>query len=136
MNANELMIGDWVLNKNINKPMKLYPMMFSQMFRQNPNATTEDYNIYPIPLTAEILEKNGWRKYNNKSWLMFRDGCDELNILLGDNYTEIEYLNMIYNPEDNAEVNYGSSFGFPRIIFVHELQHIIRMFEIEKEIKL
>lgn len=46
MKANEMMIGDWVFNKNINKPMQVYPMMFSQMFRQSPDATTEDYNIF------------------------------------------------------------------------------------------
>jgi hypothetical protein len=62
MKANELMIEDWVYNKNIDKPMQVYPMMFSQMFRRTPNATTEDYNIFPIPLTPEILEKNGFTK--------------------------------------------------------------------------
>jgi hypothetical protein len=58
MKANELMIDDWVYNKNINEPMQVYSMMFSQMFRTRPDATTEDYNIFSIPLTAEILEKN------------------------------------------------------------------------------
>lgn len=62
MKANELMIEDWVYNKNIDKPMQVYPMMFSQMFRRTPNATTEDYNIFPIPLTPEILEKQGEQK--------------------------------------------------------------------------
>ena len=60
MKANELMIGDWVYNKNIGEPMQVYPMMFSQMFRSNPNAVTEDFNIFPVPLTKEFLIGNGF----------------------------------------------------------------------------
>ena len=49
MRAYELMVENWVYNKNIDKPMQVYPMMFSQMFRQTPDATTE-----------ESSPKHGW----------------------------------------------------------------------------
>ena len=63
-------------------------------------------------------------------------GCDKLNISMYNNSMDIEYLNIIHNYEDPDEVNYGHSFEFPRIIAVHELQHILRLCGIEKEIEL
>lgn len=44
MKTTELMIGDWVYNKNIDKPMQVYPMMFSQMFRRTPDALYDGWD--------------------------------------------------------------------------------------------
>ena len=116
MKANELMIGDWVYNKNIDKPMQVYPTMFSQMFRTRPDATTEDYNIFPIPITAEILEKNGFSKT-----------------------TEAEF-NYYQMPDDCFEIdinNVGCAYSVDVIIkYVHQLQHALRLCGIDKEIVL
>lgn len=146
MKAEELMVGNWVMWKNkavqvasISGIVYSFGRTDVILAHCNDQKTLETHDIKsisPILLTLEILEKNGWRRKNNRLWLFFRKGCDELNILYGENYTQIEYLNMIYNPEDNAEVNYGHSFEFPRIIYVHELQHILKLCGIEKEIVL
>ena len=131
MKANELMIGDWVYNKNIDKPMQVYPAMFSQMFRQKPDAKTEDYNIFPIPLTPEILEKNGFeirgkRKYflvpNDQSLAIKREpiiGANGNSFLIGHFW------------ERNKEFRW-----FAETDYVHELQHALRLCGIEHEITL
>ena len=143
MKAEELMIGDYVqLNgspyviEEISK--KGWVHMTDPVHNLRVQMSTDyilDF-IEGIPLTEEILKANGWRAGNNKAWLLLRLGCDEVNIMLGKNYAEIEYLNMCFNPEDPAEVNYGANFEFPRKVCVHELQHILRMYDVEKDLKL
>lgn len=122
MKANEMMIGDWLFNKNINKPMQVYPMMFSQMFRQSPDATTEDYNIFPIPLTDEILRNNGFEYFHK-------------------NYASISrehpfMLRMDKWPDENGLDAVWTIFEIIEIRYVHQLQHALRLCGIYKEIVL
>ena len=122
MKANELMIGDWVFNKNINKPMQVYPMMFSQMFRQRPDATTEDYNIFPIPLTDEILRNNGFEYFHK-------------------NYASLSYehpfaLRLDKWPDENGLGGVWTVCEIIEIRYVHQLQHALRDCGIDKEIKI
>ena len=121
MNAQDLMIGDWVYNKYIDKPMQVYPMMFSQMFRSHPDATTEDYNIFPIPLTPEILKKNGWKQDFDEVYV-WKDGAAHYISIDLDGKTRI-YVATLYI--------FGMALGY-----VHELQHALRLCGIEKEIEL
>ena len=134
MKAKDLMIGDWVYNKNIDKPMQVYPVMFSQMFRSNPDATTEDYNIFPIPLTAEILEKNGFK---NTSVVII--GTRKMRWVSDDTRTEITIwmddtlpMEIVKNVYYEDEVTY--TLPFPGT--VSQLQHALRLCGIEKEITL
>ena len=133
MKANELMIEDWVYNKNIDKPMQVYPMMFSQMFRRTPNATTEDYNIFPIPLTPEILEKNGFTKSTPPPGIHAR--CYEL-----DNKKDKYHLTIAdYNKYKRLLLNVDSKdsecFNI-KCDYVHEFQHALRLCGIDKTIEL
>lgn len=112
------MIGDWVYNKNIDKPMQVYPMMFSQMFRQTPDATTEDYNIFPIPITPEILKKNGFRL----------DTYSE-EFMSGKWWTRNDF---VIHESMNDSVG-RNNFSYK---YVHQLQHALRLCGIEKEIEL
>jgi hypothetical protein len=133
MKANELMIEDWVYNKNIDKPMQVYPMMFSQMFRRTPNATTEDYNIFPIPLTPEILEKNGFTKSTPPPGIHAR--CYEL-----DNKKDKYHLTIAdYNKYKRLLLNVDSKdsecFNI-KCDYVHKFQHALRLCGIDKTIEL
>jgi len=133
MKANELMIEDWVYNKNIDKPMQVYPMMFSQMFRRTPNATTEDYNIFPIPLTPEILEKNGFTKSTPPPGIHAR--CYEL-----DNKKDKYHLTIAdYNKYKRLLLNVDSKdsecFNI-KCDYVHQFQHALRLCGIDKTIEL
>ena len=141
MKANELMIGDIVQFNGspyiIEEISKKGWVHMTDPVHNLRVPMSSDYIldfIEGVPLTKDILETNGWKSLNNKAWLGLTIGCDEVNIMLGNNYAEIEYLNMCYNPEDPAEVNFGANFEFPRKVCVHELQHIMRMYDIDKEI--
>lgn len=130
MKSNELMIGNWLFNKNINKAMQVYPMMFSQMFRRTPEATTEDYGFYPIPLDARQLEKNGFRKTGP-------DGAPHLQsyVLAGD-YEDV-YAEEINDGTWKIDVD-CTEFDLPRqtamVSYLHQLQNWFRLCGIEKEI--
>ena len=68
MEANELMIGDWMFIKDY--PIKALPQKV-----KSEHFVRSLVEFEPIPLTSEILEKNG-RIYNNEDV----DG-DKINIL-------------------------------------------------------
>ncbi len=138
MKANALMIGDWVLyNPNVfiedeYEPTKAcYPTKIS---------SGEDLDLAvegcyaPIPLTPEILEKNGfivcenteirhdyiWHDNNSYIYVIFwNDG--NLLVKMETNLNEGRGINSVHNCD---------------IVFVHELQHCLKMVGIDKEIKL
>ena len=74
--------------------------------------------VEPIPLTAEILEKNGW-KYNE---LPFIQGWEQFGLLL-------------YAGGESYRINCGNNVAM-KIDSVHELQHALRLCGIDKEIVL
>ena len=75
MKANELMIGDWVIFGD--EPLKvqhIYNNGYDDIVAEIVEDGTNEYGVYeeikdvpvvycsPIPLTPEILEKNGWKR--------------------------------------------------------------------------
>ena len=136
MKANELMIEDWVLYKG-------EPYQIRQLGVYGENRDGEDYpavcigkpigigliiernKIESIPLTPEILEKNGFVK--NKYGEMILDeelGTSEIYLVLEPSYDEEYYWWRV-----NNEL-------ITKIKSVHELQHILRLCNIDKEIEL
>lgn len=128
MNANELMLGDWVIRKGVpEEPMCLYDMKVSAgiaYLDQDGRGVVQKFeNIEPIPLTREIFEKNGFV-------------CADLSF---------EDLYTGYGLHIYGEV-YGDVYGGWYIIcgtdvsmnvsHVHELQHALKLCRIEKEIVL
>lgn len=129
MRTTELMIGDWV-----------------SLFQGNPDGTScnvqvsyigeygevgiehcEEYTsancnlLFPIPLTSEILEHNGFEMQRDKS---------ELGTL--DTY----WLGSELGAFRIHRLNNGDyQFGLAKIKFVHQLQHALRLCGIDKEIK-
>lgn len=111
MKANELMIGDWVKSRT---------QMIVKIMGLSCDAPCE---YEPIPITAEILEKNGW------------DGID--------NYREYKILCGVFNDDYNCEIGldkFGRCFltfnGWEYSIYeikgVHELQHTLRLCGLNK----
>lgn len=72
----------------------------------------------PIPLTTEILEKNGWKRLYNDSSFWFNDN-------IGDS-AEFEEFNGHFSPK---------IFKLPIIHYVHQLQHYFFGLGIKIEIK-
>ena len=121
MKANELMIGDKVMVKVLSQIHDTYGLH---------TWTANDYSrgiqVKPIPLTAEILEKDGWERDIDKEW---------------------EYNNSHILPhycyqweKQNVRIKmYAGLEGFTisliigrRFYAVHELQHVLRLYGLDE----
>ena len=77
--------------------------------------------IEPIPLTKEILEKNGFIEYRKKCYrIEFGEG-----IYINADFTADEPFCSIHN---------RGYYATPVCKFVHQFQHALRLCGIEKEI--
>jgi hypothetical protein len=130
MKAEELMIGDWVRMH--------YPFdMDIDMRPERINVLTKgvDIDCEAIPLTSEILEKNGWKDISDHTL----KGCETfklhyeqrsfdfyITIKLRDYFKLESYDDRFYTL---CEMEFGCRF-------VHQLQHALRLCGIDKEIVL
>ena len=105
MNANELMIGDWV---QVPSELNRYKMLRSTF-------DMDEAILYePIPLTPEILKKNGFSVNYHEDDLCYAQSCGDVIGI------------HIYGTNGLMEEMYFK--------YVHELQHALRLCGIEKEI--
>jgi len=139
MQANELMIGDWVQVPGNDNPM------FLKVFGICPFLSGEYYAytnpiidrqplwlkiLEPIPLTPEILEKNFGRPYGLGWYDVYElkriEGEGIYYIRDAYRYPSKERFSII--KADDKEITFCS------LKYVHELQHALRLAGIEKEI--
>lgn len=130
MEANELMIGDWVLLAD--GPARVISIAQDGIYFEDKfgkGACPFD-KIRPIPLTVEILEKNGFEKISLKSGRVVYSLADDYYDLEAEEITDsiwrIEYFNV--------EASFPSCRDL--VGFVHEIQHFLNSHIIEKEIEL
>lgn len=125
MKASDFMIGDWVRNRFLpvgKGEYRVYPHWFS-LFK---DGELSDYGIEPIPLTPEILEKNGfdWDAAHVSQKLI----CGSVHICWG------FYKNCLSMSDwDN---NGDTQITSIRCEYVHQLQHVLHDCGIEKKIEL
>ena len=116
MKATELMIGDKVMVKVLSQIPNTYVL-----HTWTANDYSMDIQVKPIPLTAEILEKDGWERDIDKEW----------------KYNNSHILpHYCYQWEKrNVKIEmYAGLEGFTisliigrRFYTVHELQHVLRL---------
>lgn len=116
MKVNELMIGDWVMNPNDGKCYKIHTVTACEQTRlSNPYSLTDlEFHLgEPIPLTAEILEKNGF---------VFRGDNDTM---YGEYYlhNQSTFAIKMFNGY-LVGMCMGEDLEFD---YVHELQHALRL---------
>jgi hypothetical protein len=130
MKPNELMIGDWVWYNN-------QPYQIRQLGIYGVDRDGEDYpavcigkpngvglivgknEVEPIPLTTEILEKNGFKEY---------DGLYRLDI------TEGTFVNVDFKSKEPFVSIHNTCYrATPICRYLHQLQHALRLCGIEKE---
>lgn len=121
MKAKDLMVGDWIkLGKK--KIHKCYNVCgHTNDVSLDNGVFTNVMNLEPIPLTAEILEKNGFERVGT-SYILKESMFELTNPSHPDRYQDNYYVRI-------ARQN-------KRIMYVHNLQHIMKEFGIEKEIEL
>lgn len=121
MKPEEIMIGDWVLCPDNMQRQVRYLQVRPSVIGIGGSSYDED-EIQPIPLTPEILEKNGFSLQSDNTELFKLDtywlGC-ELGTF------RIHNLNKDW-----------WQFGLAKIRNVHELQHALRLCGINKEIEI
>ena len=130
MKTEELMIGDWV-------------RVPSELNREKQIRSTFDMDsavLYEaIPLTPEILEKNGWvrTKYSYGRDCMEIHGADKLPEGV-DNALSMARWSIDKNYQYHFLDLYMWKGGVMQhnVHYVHQLQHAFRIFGIEREIKL
>lgn len=133
MNLTDLAILDWVLINNTPHRIQAIDSIDAEMqaddelyYIGEDRYHLED-KIEGIPITTEILEKNGFYDRNTQ-WYYKRfwsNGCFDIAISLV--YREIEVSKVCGAGTDCEEVEYGSSIAFGNNICVHTLQHALRL---------
>ena len=132
MKAEELMIDDWVYNHESNQYQRVWQLDYDNVVLDG--YYSYDYNdIEPIPLTPEILEKNGWKvKEGFVQHGNFGDGPlmlwhTEENKILRNFIHELEISDLSTDKGFRVRIECN---------YVHELQHALRLCGIKKEIVL
>lgn len=136
----ELMINDWVKLNGSNYQVqvikkkgviKLYENTKYGEHEIELNTDWIEEFIEPIPLTPEILEKNGFKEDSETNGIYWRPDCRKFCIVkeLDTWYFAFRVLGEIVDKSSGyiciSECNY-----------VHKLQHALKLCEIEKEIVL
>lgn len=127
MKAAELMIGDWVMDGDM--PTRVTSITCDGIVETERRISNIEV-VEPIPLTPEILKKNGFGyteidPYSNVTHYYPGEPqyCADMDLHIGGIYKGIFWLNTYKNVISN-------------IRFVHELQHAFRICKIDKEIEL
>ena len=134
MKIRELSIGDWVMNLYANKPSRVIGLrtMFQDTYEiiavsdDTQYMLIEDnkelHNFEPIPLTPEILEKNGFEELKDKSWVGHNHHC------------HIQQHRSSWTLLANKRGFYRT-IRFEGLEFVHQLQNALRLAGVGKEIE-
>ena len=109
MKANELMIRDWVVVGS-GEPFKIGIIDPDFLFWNE---------VQPIPLTQEILKKNGFKEDGKRHWT------------LSDEYTGDDVIGLYEVANGFTMPTSGLTIGLQS---VHELQHLFRLCGITREI--
>lgn len=114
MKATDLMIGDWVCLKDDIKselPLKVDGVLIDDISLEGEGFLGGvDGLVRPIPLTPEILEKNGWKR--NKIYMDMK-AADYINFSWTDRCDETLFQNGYYMCDCK---------------YVHTLQHVLRLY--------
>ena len=131
MKANDLMIGDWVMDgKNI---AQITLITCDGIIETTFNKSSNIEVIEPIPLTSEILEKNGFTKSTPPPGIHARcyeldNKKDKYHLTIAD-YNKYKRLLLDVDSEDSECFNIKCDY-------VHEFQHALRLCGIDKTIEL
>lgn len=132
----DLSVGDWVLNRQ-GVPTKVQVIVSEGNMRCGEDAKPEHSvhiwvtDVEPIPITPEILEKNGWlppRKAIELDTWWWTNGVDKA--IEAYEYEGEWALTII----EQKEIQYRNRVGIG-LKYVHQLQHALRLAGVEKEIE-
>lgn len=132
LKISDLSVGDWVLNRK-GFPTKVQVITSEGNMRCGEDAKPEHSvhiwitDVSPIPITPEILEKNGFAFLpdDNPRHLRFVDG----NIFISTYKGRETFALYCYN-----DMGWAETFS-QTLRHIHQLQHALRLAGVEKEIE-
>lgn len=128
MKLEELMIGDWIMWKSDSSENE-FPVRVTLEMMQNELYKWNDRFGF-IPITSEILEKNGFVKRSDRD--------DKLGKM---EYYQFEDYGFVYHYSDgewefSLQNTQDHRLFSGYLNYVHEFQHALRLCKIDKEITL
>lgn len=135
MKTNELMIGDWVQVPCLIDKTEHYDAWCKVRQLRDDDLDVIGFKelkyneIVPIPITPEILEKNGFVEFIPHNWQIVID-----NIMI--ELRAPEHNMAIWLDWNEHDTGTYASYMLPRPDCVHELQHALKLYGINKEIEL
>lgn len=112
MKCRELMVKDWVANQ-YGTPIQIYSTGDNGAYANTGDTLwvfeDNEYKPQPIPLTPEILEKNGWKEA--QFWHEYQDGKNTIQSCL---------------PDMRGIIN-GVEIQHFKCEYVHQYQHLLRL---------
>ena len=134
VNVKSLMVGDWVLHNGTPKKV-ITNLADSVALEDTDNGYGLTYErvrneqMEPIPLTDEILAKNGFRR---KRDFMQLGNFDKPRLILW----HTEDNKILNHSKLECEIHHAKAGTHVHLQceFVHELQHLLRLCKIEKDV--
>ena len=114
MKTKELMIGDKVMVKVLSQIPDTYVL-----HTWTANDYSRDIQVKPIPLTPEILEKNGIKKRRDGYMVFGWDGAKQWYVALEDFKPQYDFW---FITSSDRDLNISG-----KIRYVHQLQHALRL---------
>jgi hypothetical protein len=136
LKISDLSVGDWVRYRGLDYQVKEIDGLLNRVrLVGNKEQRVENTNsIHPIPITAEILEKNGWEFYRNSLWWTTQiNTYTRVNVWLGNNgECRVEVSCM------TKELDYYFCYADVKLpnAHIHLLQRALRLAGVDKEINL
>lgn len=133
MKIKNLMIGDWVMANNV--PCKIWPINEHGVFSEKGTSYYSMEEIKAIPITTEILEKNGFspETFLTTEWekeVYFKEfsSC----VVEPDDSGKYIFGTTIYwnkTDGDGSPIDWGTIYNsmIYNLQYVHELQHALRL---------
>ena len=130
LTAKDLMVGDYVYSTFSGNPCKVQAIELSEheycsVRVSGVEGVKDIVSLSPIPLTAEILEKNGIRNYSELPEYKVRTNEYEIWVI----FDEPQNCVHVEKFDKGIPTIYHS-----KILFAHEFQHALRLCGVDKEI--
>lgn len=159
MKAEELMVDDWVLAEgkpvqvtNISvlggdvirviNPFMSYDIAYASNIIALSKGAKDINKIEPIPITEETLKKNGFKNDVIAQKAIIAEGASNFSVILVSEDNRItlnnidEYINSFNKWHVHIDTEDMRTICTSEITYVHELQHLLKLCKIEKEIVL
>lgn len=142
MKVEELMIGDWVNVFDVPKQIegiRTFKNGDEMVYYDGDNGNFIT-SVTPILLTEKILHNNGFKNDVIAQKSIIAEGASNFSVILisEDNRITInnidEYLNSFNKWYIHIDTEDMRTLCVAEITYVHELQHVLKLCKIEKEI--